>query len=309
MTTRSASLPAAGTEGPPALPAPEASDAPSISVRHRDLPVVQPGEFDRMVGFVRIVRLLGGMLGTLGVLAAVAGITLGLPALAIGATVLTTLILYALWEDTRLATALELLRRRRLAEGEAALVAIARSGRRSLWQRQRARTYLASLAWHRGDPDSALRWLQARLAVPRRGREDPGDRWLAEASEVQLLAVTGQIYEAAVALDMLAPPPPDPYAELLRVQLALLIAFVRDDADMVRDEIDAWEPIICERDGIGVGVALLAWANAGRGALDRAMMLVRVTREHGDREHLERYYPRLWQWIERYRDMFHYARR
>ena len=81
-------------------------------VRHRDLPVLIDGEIDRMVGFVQIVRLLGGMLGTLGGLAVVAGVALGLPALTIVSALLVGLILYALWEDTRLAKALDLLRAR-----------------------------------------------------------------------------------------------------------------------------------------------------------------------------------------------------
>ncbi|MCA9709783.1 MAG: hypothetical protein KDK70_28345, partial [Myxococcales bacterium] len=169
-------------------------------IHHRDLPVLADGELDRMVGFVRIVRLLGGMLGTLGALAALTGITLRLPGLAIGATVLSSLILYALWEDTRLAKALELLRRRKIEAAEAALAKIADSTRRSPWQRQRARTYLASLAWRRGDVEQALQWIQARLAVPRRGREDPAERWLAQATEVQLLALAGHGVEAEGAL-------------------------------------------------------------------------------------------------------------
>lgn len=291
------------------MPTKEPAAEPLVRIRHRDLPVLQEGELDRMVGFVRIVRLLGGMLGTLGALAALAGATLGLPVLAIGATVLSTLILYALWEDTRLATALELLRRRRVVAAEAALARIAESSRRSPWQRQRARTYLASLAWRRGDVEQALHWIQARLAVPRRGREDPGDRWLAQATEVQLLAQAGHGPEAVAALEQLRPPPPDEHAELVAVQTALLVAFVRDDPDGVRDRIDGWEGMVRERDGVGVSLSLLAWANAGRGSRDRAIALVREVRQRGDHGHLARHYSRLWQWVERYRDGFHYGRR
>lgn len=299
-----AAPPAAGALVPvaPARPA-----LPRVS--HRDLPVLQPGELDRMVGFVRIVRLLGAMLGTLGTLAALAGASLGLPGLAVGATAMSGLILYALWEDTRLAKALELLRRRRSVEAEAALAKIAGSTRRSPWQRQRARTYLASLAWRRGDVEQALQWIQARLAAPRRGREDPGERWLALATEIQLMAQAGHGDDARAALGVLPPPPPDELAELVMAQTALLVAFAGNDPDSVRDRIDEWEAMGRERDGLGVVLALLAWANEGRGVRDHAIELVREVRQRGDHGHVARYYPRLWQWIERYEDGLHYRRR
>lgn len=278
-------------------------------VRHRDLPVLIDGEIDRMVGFVQIVRLLGGMLGTLGGLAVVAGAVLGMPVLTTVSALLVGLILYALWEDTRLAKALDLLRRRRLPAAEAALAAIAASSRRSPWQRQRARTYLASLAWRRGDVEQALTWIQARLSGPRRGREDPGERWLAEATEVQLYAQAGHVAEAREALQALSPPAPDEHAELVAVETALLVAFVADDPDAVRNRLDEWEPIVRERDGVGVSLALLAWAHAGCGARDRALARAREVLQRADRGHLGRHYPRLLQWIERYGDGLHYGRR
>ncbi len=277
-------------------------------VRHRDLPALIDGELDRMVGLVQIVRLLGGMLGTLGLLAAAAGVALGLPALAIVSTSLVVLILYALWEDTRLAKALDYLRRGRLPAAEVALAKIADSGRRSPWQRQRARVYLASLAWRRGDVEHALQWIQARLSGPRRGREDPGERWFVLATEAQLLAQAGHVAEAREALQALPPPAPDEHAELVAVETALLVAFVADDADGVRDRLRGWESLVRARDGVGVSLSLLAWAHAACGARDHALTLIREVEERVDRGHLAQYYPRLWQWIERYGDGFHYGR-
>jgi hypothetical protein len=288
---------------------PASTDPDDHRVRHRDLPVLLDGEIDRMVGFVQIVRLLGGMLGTLGTLAAAAGVALQLPSLTIVSTLLVGLILYALWEDTRLAKALDLLRRHRLPAAEAALAKIAASSRRSPWQRQRARLYLASLAWRRGDVEQALQWIQARLSGPLRGREDPDERWLAQATEAQLLAQAGHVQEARAALRALPPPAPDEHAELVAVETALLVAFVADDPDAVRDRLDEWEALVRVRDGVGVSLALLAWANAGRGARDRALALVREVGQRGDRGHLAQHYPRLWQWIERYGDGLHYGRR
>ncbi|MCA9654080.1 MAG: hypothetical protein H6712_08750 [Myxococcales bacterium] len=303
MTTSSSTL---RSEGAGAL---VPVDEPDLRVRHRDLPVMLGGELDRLVGFVQIVRLLGGMLGVLGTLAAVAGVALGLPMLTVVAVLLSTLILYALWEDTRLASALELLRRRRMEAAEEALATIAGSPRRSAWQRQRARTYLASLAWRRGDVEQALSWIQARLAAPRRSREEPTERWLALATEAQLLAQAGHAAEAREALDRLPPPPPDEQAELVEAQTALLVAFVADEPDRVRGRVDEWTPMIDERDGVGLGVALLAWANAGRGERDRAIALTREVRSRDRDGHLARFYPRLWQWIERYDERYHPGRR
>lgn len=294
----------ATTAGPIAI-----DPADDRRVRHRDLPVLIDGEIDRMVGFVQIVRLLGGMLGTLGGLAVVAGAVLGMPALTTVSALLVGLILYALWEDTRLAKALDLLRRRRLPAAEAALAEIAASSRRSPWQRQRARTYLASLAWRRGDVEQALTWIQARLSGPRRGREEPGERWLAQATEVQLYAQAGHVAEARQALQALSPPAPDEHAELVAVETALLVAFVADDPDAVRDRLDEWEPIVRARDGVGVSLSLLCWAHAGCGARDRALACWREVAQRADRAHLGRHYPRLLQWIERYGDGLHYGRR
>jgi len=299
---------AAMSAAPAAVPA-VLDPADDHLVRHRDLPVLIDGEIDRMVGFVQIVRLLGGMLGTLGTLAVVAGVALGMPALTTVSALLVGLILYALWEDTRLAKALDLLRRRRLPAAEAALARIASSSRRSPWQRQRARTYLASLSWRRGDVEQALTWIQARLAGPRRGREEPGERWLAQATEVQLLAQAGHVSEARQALQALAPPAPDEHAELVAVETALLVAFVADDPDAVRDHLDEWDALVRTRDGVGVGLALLAWAHAGCGARDRALVWCREVAQRADRGHLGRHYPRLLQWIERYGDGLHYGRR
>ncbi|MCX4245883.1 hypothetical protein [Paraliomyxa miuraensis] len=278
-------------------------------LRQRDLPVMVEGELERMVGMIPVVRLLGGMLGSLGALAAAASVTLGMPMLTLASTVLSSLILYALWEDTRLAKALELVRRQRLPAAEAALAKLAASTRRSPWQRQRARLYLASLSWRRGDVEQALQWIQARLSVPRRGREDPGERWLCQATEVQLLALAGHVPQAREALRVLPPPAPDEHAELVAAQCALLVAFAADDPDEVRDDLDGWEAMIRTRDGVGVSLGLLAWANAGRGARDRALALCREVEQRADRGHLARHYPRLWQWIERYGEGFHYGRR
>ena len=291
-----------------ALAVPGGRDLDSRRLTHRDLPVLVEGELERMVGFVRVVRLLGGMLALLGGLAATAGVVLHLPALAIAASLLGTLILYALWDDTRLANALELVQRRRVPEAEASLARLAGSSRRSPWQRQRARTYLASLAWRRGDVEQALGWIQARLATPRRGREDPTERWLAHATEVQLLAQAGHVAQAREAMDGLGRTPLDAHAELVAAVTALLVAFVSDDADAVRDRVDQWAQMISERDGVGTGLALLAWANAGRGDRDRALALVREVRQRADAGHLARHYARLWQWVERYEDRFHYGR-
>jgi len=276
---------------------------------HRDLPVMMGSEVERMVGYVRPVRALGAVLGLMGALAVVAGMSLGLHLLAVVSALMSTLILYALWEDTRLAYALELSRRKRGVEGRSALTKIADSPRRSPWQRQRARIHLASLAWRRGDVEEALHWIATQRAAARRGREGLTEGWLLQATEVQLLAQCGHAPEARKALAELAPAPPDERAELVEVETALLVAFASDDPDEVRERLDDWEPKVRALDGVGVGLALLAWANAGRGARDRALRLVRLTRHCDEEGYLARYYPRLWQWIEHYEERFHYGRR
>jgi hypothetical protein len=107
----------------------------------------------------------------------------------------------------------------------------------------------------------------------------------------------------------LPPPAPDEQAELVAVETALLVAFVADDPDAVRAELAEWDGLVRARDGVGVSLALLAWAHDGCGARDRALVLWREVAEHADRGHLGRHYPRLLQWIERYGDGLSYGRR
>ena len=85
MTTRSASSRAwparVDTPSGAAVAEPAVELAGSRRPYARELPVMVEGELDRMVGMIPLVRMLGGMLGSLGVLAAVASVTLGLPVL------------------------------------------------------------------------------------------------------------------------------------------------------------------------------------------------------------------------------------
>lgn len=276
--------------------------------RYPDLPVMLANDLDRLVGMVPLVRMLGALCALLGSLAIMVCVSIGSMVLASVATVMTGLILYALFEDTRLVNALELIRRRKHDAAEVSLARIATSSRRSPWQQQRARTFLAALSWRRGDAEQSLQWIEARLAGRRPDREDPWHRWLARATHVQLLAVVGRAADARAALAKLPEPPPEEQARRVAADTALLVAFVSDDPDAVRDRLDAWEPAIRARSDGALSVALLAWANAGRGDRDRALALTRIARERDTDGLLERRYPRIWQWVERYDSGFHYGR-
>src|SRR5688572_32507398 len=87
------------SEGTGSLAVPEGGTIRRLD--DRDLPWFDARELGRDIGLVRLVAWLAPVFATLGALAVLAGIALGMPLLAAGATAATAAILYALWEDTR----------------------------------------------------------------------------------------------------------------------------------------------------------------------------------------------------------------
>lgn len=301
------------SSGPRSLPA--IRPAPAVAVRSStevatrtrgELPLLAAEDPDRVVGLVPLVRLLGGVSGVLGALAIAASAAMGHVLLTIIAAAMTALILIALWEDTRLANALEQWRRKNFETAEASLALIAGSSRRSPWQRQRARTFLAALAWRRGDVDLALSWVEARLAGPRRGRVDRWQEWLAEATRVKLLALCGRAEDARSALASLGSPPPERYARRVAAEIGLWVAFASDAPQRAREDVDRWAQWIEEdlddnTSDSGAAHALLAWAYAGLGRRDRALAMAAAVRAgQAEGGALARHYPRLWQWLVHY---------
>ena len=137
------------------------SEDPTAVRQRGELPVFDPVEAERALGFVRLVRLLVALpMTSLGVLAFGAGLAMGNPWFAVAAAVMTALIPLSLRDDTRLAKALERFGRGDLTGAEQGLLPVAR--RRQGTQAQRACAYLAAIAWRRCDHEAALQWVRAR---------------------------------------------------------------------------------------------------------------------------------------------------
>jgi hypothetical protein len=260
--------------------------------------------------FVRIVDYVAGLpLTLLGLTIVAAAVAFGWPTLAVTAAAVTMAMLVALREDVRLHKALELLGRGEVQRAERALEEVANSSRRSRDQRQRARGHLASIAWRRGDLDGALHWTRARIrSGPGARSEARDDRYLAAATEVQLLALAGDASGARQALAGLPAPPPGPYFELVAMTTELLVGFVARELEVGVDRLASWEARARESDGLGTALILVAWAWSERGDATRATALLGRARAHGDPDHVRRHYPVLSRWAETFGARTHYAR-
>ncbi len=259
----------------------------------RGLPLGDPEEIEHATGFLKVVRALVtvpltsvGVLGTLaafasghGIVGAIAGTT-------------TVLIVYSLIRDTRLSKALERLRAGQVAEAEAGMMTLVAATDQPDPQRQRAQGYLASIAWLRGDHREALRWTRARRASLEHGRSPADERFVTEASEALLLALTGELEAAQAVLGALDSTPEGlRYARAAAVA-SLAVAFALDDVSRVRAELVTWEALTDEQTPLLRG--WLAWAFAGCDDRRRAQHWVASVR--AERESLAVQCPALAEW-------------
>ena len=268
----------------------------------RGLPLLDTDELERATGFVWIVRSFVTVpLTGLGVLATVASMIVGNVPAAAFSIAITVLIVLSLHRDTQFSKAIELVRRGELDAAEGSLRRIVASSSRAIPQRQRARTYLAGVAWMRGDLEAALLWTRAWLDADT-GSSAADERYLCAASEVQLLALLGEHEEAQARFDRLPDRPRGDRGTIADVTCRLLLAFCRGDAEGVRGELDAWARL-CERvDDHGLPTGLLAWAYDALGETARAVELVKVPRARTRDSALQRQAPALAQWLGAYDD-------
>lgn len=277
-------------------------DDAALAARLRGLPLLDPTELEDATGFVWTVRSFVTLpLTTLGALATVAALLMGSFVSAAIASGVTALIVWSLYQDTQLSKAVEHLRRGELAAADASLRRIADADHRSDPQRQRARAYLAGVAWVRGDLEAALQWTRAWLEVARKGRERPFDELcLTLASEVQLLALLGEHTLAAEALAKLPVMPRGERFALADATCRLLLAFSRDDAEPVRASLDGWTTLIDGADDHGLPTTALAWAYDALGLPERTIDLVHRARTLTKDTAFRNQAPALAQWLATY---------
>lgn len=234
----------------------------------RELPAFDPRELEAQVGAARVVaHALAIPMVAFGVLATIAAVIGHDLVPAMVAAAITTALQLCLYDDTRVPHALENIRRGRHGAARRALEQVAGSPRQRVITRQRARVALAALAWRTGEGDAVARWIDAAAAAEReQPAGDPAQRFAILASEVLVAARRGHVAHATALLAALPETPPgDALAPLWRIHLALLVAFVADDVDRVRDEIDGWCDVVAELDEAGATSALVAWALAAAG--------------------------------------------
>ncbi len=250
--------------------------------RLRHLPAFDPAELTRAVGFVKVVRRFIALpLLVLGVLATVAAIVTAHPFTALVAGVVTFALQWSLFDDMRLAHALDLARRGRIEEAEGRLLAIAAPPESGGPRRQRARVVLAALAWKRGQLERALGWIREAAEHERGADCDPDRKLELGASEVLLLALLGRGDEAAARLAEL-PPARAPEQLCWRIHVELLTAFATGAVERVRGELDRWAPTVRHEDAAGPTSALMAWAYDADGRHDEAAVWLERARSVGD---------------------------
>jgi hypothetical protein len=273
--------------------------AVAFTARLRGFAMCDGTDVERAVGFVRLVRSLVMVpMTTLGLLAFGAALAMGsaLPAVTAGAV--TLLIVLALWHDTQLTKALELLQRGELAEARTRLLAVADGATRPFPQRQRARAHLAALGWAEADHAEALAWTQARLLAMAGRRVPRDDRFASQCTRVVLLALLGRRSDARTALTKLSRTPDADSCRVTEATTRLLVAFASDDIEPVRGSLDPWEPLLtAEQDGC-FGTPLLCWAFDAAGRPEAsARVHEHITSD--DRALVARHLPRLLGWLDR----------
>ena len=293
---------------PPASPpVPTEADA-----RLRELPAFDPADVSREVGFVRAVkRFVALPLAVLGVLAVLGAVTTGKIFAALGAAVVTVLLQVTLYDDVRLAHALDLVRRGEMTRARRSLrrLALAR-GRRSE-ERQRACVVLAALAYRGSELERSVQWTRAAAELERaKVGSDAYQRFFVLASEVLVLAQSGATADACARMSELPPAPPgDELAALWRIHVALLCAFVAGRVETVEGELDGWAPLVRRMDSVGATAALLAWAFAAAGRHDVAAHWCEHALVQGDASVLRTRYPAVMSALDAFVRAGHYARR
>lgn len=270
----------------------------SIRLLH-GLPLCDPAEIERETGFTRTVRALVTVpLTCLGLLAAVAALSLGNLLAATLAAAATLGVVVSLVRDTRLSVALDRLHTGQLAAAEQGMSILERPGVVPDPQRGRAQAYLAAIAWARGNHREALRWTQARArTLVRMGAPAP-ECFLNDASAVLLLALGGEIDEARARLETLGPAPPGDRWARAEAAAGLSVAFALDDSEPVRLRLPGWQAL-CDADAPLLS-GWMAWALHREQQQEAALEVAALARQ--DLEALSLHVPRLADWVARFGD-------
>jgi len=270
----------------------------SVRMLH-GLPLCDPAEIEQDTGFTRTIRSLVTIpLTSLGLLAAVAALSLGNLMAAALAVAATLGVVVSLVRDTRLSVAVDRLRTGQLAAAEAGMTTLVRPSTAPDRQRGRAEAYLAAIAWARGRHAEALRWTQARGRTLARVGAPADERYLNEASAVLLLALGGELDKAQAQLAELGPAPPGERWARAEAAAGLSVAFARDDLDAVRPRLPRWQAL-CRAEAPLIS-GWMAWALDRQQQDGPALEAAALARQ--EIEALALHVPALADWVTRFGD-------
>lgn len=157
---------------------------------------------------------------------------------------------------------------------------------------------LASLDARRGNQASALEHVRACKRLLAKGWVSAGPwRWINLFSEALLLAQLGRVEEAIAARAGLADAPKGEYFEILRMNMELMLAFVRGDTRELPADLHDWLRVALDTTAAELALALLAWAHYARGDNDMGAHLLRQAYDRIDPRLFANVYPRVMQWL------------
>ncbi len=122
-------------------------------------------------------------------------------------------------------------------------------------------------------------------------------RWISRFNEALLLAQLHRVEEAEQAAQGLREAPDGEYFHILRMNVELMLAFVRRDTGRLPEDLFPWAKLALETTSAELALALLAWAHLERGDEDMGQHLLDAAADRIDTDLFGRVYPDVHAWL------------
>lgn len=160
--------------------------------------------------------------------------------------------------------------------------------------------HAGAIAWRRGNLREALSHTERAIAqlAPGRWRRAGPVYWMQTLNRAQLLAALDRLEEAEAQYEQSRRAPPGNWVEMERAFTELFLAFCRDDATRLPEDLHPWARAALQTNVFGGNLVLLAWAYERRGDPDMAAHLLEESTTRLERWHLDRTFPAVWRWVQ-----------
>jgi tetratricopeptide (TPR) repeat protein len=159
---------------------------------------------------------------------------------------------------------------------------------------------LAALSWQQGHLDDASERYDRLVTALGGGRGARGNPafWLCAFQRVQLTAIRGDVERAVRMRAELEDAPDGDYFQVARIHTDLTLAFYRDSADDLPDDLYDWAKRALETNRLGSTVVLLGWAFWRRGDEEMARHMLREAPARLQGHFLADSAPEVHRWME-----------